>query len=107
MNKNHKEPSLALRIILSIGFILILISCAKDPEQSTQVNGQFSVDKLFTKDNCTVYRFMDAGRYVYYTDCHGSTEWSTSENCGKNCTTTYDHSVQGDGYESKVPPVNP
>lgn len=38
----------------------------------------YSVRKLFTVDGCDVYRFSDS-RYVYFTNCQGSTNWSTNE----------------------------
>jgi hypothetical protein len=68
--------------------VLLLAACTKAPEQSTHLAGpgEFQIDRLFTHDNCTVYRFEDAGRYVYYTNCEGQTQ--SSHGCGKSCTTT-------------------
>jgi len=54
----------------------------KAPEQSTH-QGEFKVEKLFTYEGCTVYRFND-DRTVYYTNCSGSTQSTYS--CGKGCT---------------------
>ena len=31
----------------------------------------FAVEKLFTVDNCTVYRFEDEGHNRYFADCGG------------------------------------
>jgi hypothetical protein len=50
-------------------------------------NQHFKVDKLFTQDGCTVYRFTDGGYRRYFARCEAATssvQWS--ENCGKNCT---------------------
>lgn len=38
----------------------------------------YNVRKLFTVDGCDVYRFSD-NRYVYFTNCQGSTSWSNNE----------------------------
>ena len=38
----------------------------------------YNVRKLFTVDGCDVYRFSDS-RYVYFTNCQGSANWSTNE----------------------------
>lgn len=72
--------------VVALGMVpMAIMGCAKDPETTQQVNAQFKVDTLFTKDGCTVYRFFDEGRYRYFTNCRGETKWS--EGCGKNCTT--------------------
>lgn len=76
-------------------FILVILAAAmfitgcdqrKQAETSTKAGTEFVVDKLFTVDNCTVYRFLDGGRLRYFTNCKGSTEWT--ESCGKNCTSS-------------------
>jgi hypothetical protein len=72
----------------------LLAGCAKDPEATQQVNAQFKVDTLFTKDGCTVYRFSDDGRYRYFTNCRGNVAWK--EGCGKNCT--HDVEVSGGAH---------
>jgi hypothetical protein len=61
-----------------------LAGCGKDPETTQKVNAQFTVDTLFTKDGCTVYRFFDYGAERYFTNCRGTVEWK--QGCGKNCT---------------------
>lgn len=63
--------------------IFALFGCEKQAEMSQPAGVGFQVDKLFTVDGCTVYRFYDTGRR-YFTDCKGSTEWQ--ESCGKNCS---------------------
>jgi hypothetical protein len=64
--------------------ILALVGCTKQAETSSAAGREFVVDKLFTHEGCTVYRFDDGGRSRYFTNCSGSTTWA--ENCGKNCT---------------------
>lgn len=65
-----------------------LSGCKKPAESSTSVGVEFRVDRLFTHDGCTVYRFYDGGRSRYFAKCDGATtsrvEWN--ESCGKTCT---------------------
>ena len=56
-------------IILAVA---LLAGCSKQAETSTAVGAEFVVDKLFTHEGCTVYRFYDGGNARYYTNC-GST----------------------------------
>lgn len=68
--------------------VAALIACAalsacQKPAQSSVGAGSFDVQKLFTVDGCTVYRFMD-DRSIYFTNCRGSASWQY--NCGKGCT---------------------
>ncbi|QXV80831.1 hypothetical protein bas02_0065 [Veterinaerplatzvirus Jeanpiccard] len=56
-----------------IAAIIALTGCEKAPEVQIQ-SGEFNVERLFTVDGCTAYRFRDSGKAVYYTNCHGSTQ---------------------------------
>ena len=80
-----------MKKLMLMAFLVLLSGCQKEAE-GTQVagSGGFNVQKLFTVDGCSVYRFWDA-RTVYYTNCSGGTQFS--EGCGKNCT--YERSVSG------------
>jgi hypothetical protein len=73
-----------MKKILILAAILALAGCSKPAETSTSVGREFVVDKLFTHEGCTVYRFNDGGNNRYFTNCQGSTSWT--ESCGKNCT---------------------
>lgn len=93
-----------------VATVLALSGCTKQAEESTVLGaGEFQVDRLFTVDGCTVYRFEDAGRNRYFSRCSGSSSvtWQTDEPCGKNCWTTVDHEVptgysaQGEQGENK------
>lgn len=79
------------RLVMLILIVLVVSGCDMQAETSTHAGIGARVDKLFTVDGCTVYRFEDAGMNRYFTNCHGSTEWT--ESCGKNCTT--DQGVAG------------
>lgn len=64
---------------------LLLSSCwsgSKAIKIDSTNNIEIQVDTLFTKDGCTIYRFIDSNRYHYYTKCG---ETVTTHNCGKNC----------------------
>lgn len=43
----------------------------------------FGVTKLFSINDCVVYRFYDAEHYRYFTTCDGSVSQEHSEQCGK------------------------
>lgn len=73
-----------MKTVLAILALAILAGCSKPAETSTNVGVEFVVDKLFTHEGCTVYRFSDGGSKRYFTNCSGSTNWQ--ESCGKNCT---------------------
>jgi hypothetical protein len=71
---------------IAVAFALLtLIACAKDngtPVQVQDAKVDFHVKKLFTKDDCTVYRFRD-GNDHYFTNCSGTTMTTQSYQCGK------------------------
>ena len=65
---------------LLIAFALLLLSaCAKEPESTKQAGISFQVDKLFTHENCTLYRFTDMGYPRYYAKCEkeATVSWET------------------------------
>lgn len=80
--------------LITLGLIVLaLTGCQKEAEQSQAAGSNFKVDKLFTVDGCTVYRFMDA-RTVYFTNCTGSASYSYQQKSGKTYTTR-DMTVSG------------
>jgi hypothetical protein len=62
---------------LTLATALLLTSCANDPISSEHVgkNDAFKVEYLFEKDGIKIYRFLDNGRYHYFTT--GGTTMST------------------------------
>lgn len=74
------------KIMLVAATCLTLVGCYKDAQETTQAGQGFKVERLFTVDGCTVYRFNDA-RTVYFSDCRGSTQYTLQN--GKS-STTYD-----------------
>ncbi len=55
-------------------FIVGLSSCATPTIYSkpAENNKNYQVDYLFEHDGCKVYRFLDNGNYVYFTNCTGN-----------------------------------
>ena len=56
---------------LGLLLLLALAGCAKEAEESRRAGkaGEFMVERLFTNEGCTVYRFLDAGYHRYYVVC--------------------------------------
>lgn len=79
------------KILLAMALGLTLASCAKKgsyvPAEGTVGDANFRVNKLFTTEGCTVYRFYDNGNSHYFTNCTATVSQHT-ESCGKSCTTT-------------------
>lgn len=67
--------------------IVSLSSCTiKVDKSQIESVGNFNVERLFTHEGCTAYRFNDGSKYVYYTNC--GTQTQSTHSCGKNCTET-------------------
>jgi uncharacterized lipoprotein NlpE involved in copper resistance len=62
----------SLKVLCIAAAVLALAGCNKQAESATHAGVGFVVEKLFTTDGCTVYRFQDVG-YRYFTNCSGST----------------------------------
>lgn len=78
-----------LSLAIAGALTLVLINCTKkgEPVKISDAKDDFEVQRLFTRDNCTVYRFYDNGYYRYFTNCSGSTMTTQSYQCGKmRCT---------------------
>lgn len=84
------------RSVLVCFSIVLLTGCIEDPVATDATdNAAMTVDRLFTHDGCSVYRFWDAGHLHYYTDCSGGTDAGHSEtqSTGKSAytRTEYEH----------------
>ncbi len=62
-----------MKCMTIIAAMIALTGCEKAPEVQIQ-SGEFNVERLFTVDGCTAYRFRDSYRAIYYTNCNGSTQ---------------------------------
>lgn len=84
-----------IRAAAMAAVVVALAGCAKPAETASRAGVDFTVERLFTHDGCTVYRFRDLGYARYFTNCSGSASWV--ESCGKNCSR--DTQVSGAGTE--------
>lgn len=69
----------------SVAAVALIAGCSGEAEESRQVTRDFVVERLFTHEGCTVYRFKDVERR-YFTNCTGSVEWSTGGKTRKHHT---------------------
>lgn len=60
---------------------MTFLSCGGVPLLTTESdnNSSYTVEYLFEHDGCKVYRFVDRGQYVYFTNCSGSVTSATSD----------------------------
>lgn len=70
-----------MKQVLITAALLTLLGCSNKPLEAIKTdNKEMVVEKLFTVEGCTVYRFRDTGAH-YFTNCKGST--STNKLVGK------------------------
>ena len=77
------------KIMLSLTVLAMVAGCNKPAESVARTGMGFTVERLFTHEGCTVFRFEDGGNNRYFTRCDGITAQSTTtwqESCGKSCT---------------------
>ncbi|USV41009.1 DUF4884 domain-containing protein [Xanthomonas phage BUDD] len=62
----------------------------KTPESAAWTGNGIEVQKLFTNEGCTVFKFLDEYRYRYYVVCGKGTNQQVidQQNCGKSCEET-------------------
>lgn len=77
-----------MKKLLLASCLLLLVAGCKGKEEITTKEGDFRVEKLFTKDGCTVYRFLDGLRLVYYTTCSGTVQEYNSDRDKSNVVQT-------------------
>lgn len=76
-----------MKRLIALMVLMTLAACERPAESTAPTtNNEYNVERLFTTDGCTVYRFHDNFTRYYFVKCdagqHG-TQWQ--ENCGKNC----------------------
>ena len=54
-----------------IGFTACGLTGRPIAKSAPENNPSYKVEYLFEHDGCKVYRFMDMGNYVYFTNCQG------------------------------------
>jgi len=85
-------------VVIGISFVTSYIIISQD---NPILNSSYDVNRLFTKDGCTVYRFMDKSAYHYFINCNGSTIKNITEICGKNCYERYEETVTSSNSSDK------
>lgn len=91
------------KLLLLLMLSLVLTSCEPVPGQRVKVTDgpkDAKVEKLFTVDGITVYRFRDGNEMVYFTNASGTVKYKTDDGDG-NVTT---HRTLCNG---KITPENP
>ena len=77
------------KIMLSLTVLAMVAGCNKPAESVVRTGVEFTVERLFTHEGCTVFRFGDGGSSRYFTRCDGIAAQSTTtwqESCGRGCT---------------------
>lgn len=90
-------------IIISIA-LLALTACEavhKPEEVKASSNQSYPVEKLFTVDGITVYRFRDNDRYVYFTNRTGDVQYSYQKRVGKATENVKVQTMCNNGQENK------
>lgn len=73
---------------------VIFTGCMKDGQDKVLTsNSNFEVQLLFEKDDCKIYRFIDGGHAVYWTNCDGRIESVYQQSNGKS---SYEVRVQNE-----------
>jgi len=86
-----------MRLGIAIVLVLALDGCSKTPVSvSSTDNQEIQVAELFTHKGVTVFRFNDAGRWVYFTSKATDVPSSHVEYCGKGCTRTETIETRGE-----------
>ena len=80
------------RIILLLLAVTLLASCDKEAKETEQ-NGEFTIEYLFEKNGCKMYRFEDCGRYIYWCDCQGKVNSDYTILSGKSTVTHHVESI--------------
>lgn len=71
--------------LISVLSLSLFCSCLNDAQHKVETsNSNFEVEFLFEKDGCKIYRFMDGGHAVYWTDCRGKIETVYNQSSGKS-----------------------
>lgn len=99
--KGESTLLIILVILLLIGLLIYATYKPASPAQEIKQSGSFQVEMLFENDGCKMYRFEDAGKYIYYSKCSNDfngnvsnqTSWNETISCGKGCVKTIPHQV--------------
>ena len=62
-------------VLAGLCLLLALLGCNYKEAETSEKRGAFKVERLFTHDGITMYRFEDGGRSIYFAS-QGRVEWS-------------------------------
>lgn len=91
---------------LAIVIAALLLSGCDDPvkpESTTTVGNGVNLQTLFVKDGCTMYKFEDNRRKIYWANCPGEVHSRWSSTNGKGVTTQHDDQSMNTGMHYEVP----
>ena len=69
--------------------VSLLLGCDEiEPEEVKRIsNTSYKVERLFEVDGVTVYRFLDRGRYIYFTNRPGEVSYTYTKSQGRTHVT--------------------
>ncbi len=81
--------------------VLVAVFCSCEIQQPISYkpadnNADYHVSYLFEHDGCKVYRFVDEGRYVYFTSINSDVTMIPNDSTVINNTVRVDTTVVGD-----------
>ena len=80
-----------MRSIITLSVIACLLFGCQSDKQPEEVknssNDSYKVEMLFEIDGVTVYRFLDNGRYIYFTNRDGEAGYTYRQRSGGRCVT--------------------
>lgn len=71
--------------LLILIVVCVFLSCTRQipvSKVTPENNKTYQVDFLFEHDGCKVYRFLDHGNFVYFTNCNGDVTSIKSDSTG-------------------------
>lgn len=93
-------------IIISIALLALTACESKQVEEvKASSNQSYPVEKLFTVDGITVYRFRDNDRYVYFTNRTGDVQYSYQKRVGKATENVKVQTMCNNGQEINIEEV--
>lgn len=79
----------------------LAVSCSEFIHFNTDKDQSYPVEKLFTVDGITVYRFRDNDRYVYFTNRTGDVQYSYQKRVGKATKNVKVQTMCNNGQENQ------
>jgi hypothetical protein len=70
-----------MKKLLLISSILFYSCYAQKPVsiQKAKNNKDYKIEYLFAHDGCKMYKFMDRGNWIYFSNCNGDTTYNEGD----------------------------